>query len=111
MQVDRLAVTTGKPKAAIVREALATGLKNYKVTPSKSAQAALDLIAWAEKEQITGPKERLLNSVLPHEITHTVFAHYFKQPVPRWADEGGAVLSEDEIESLIAQEFSRLKLS
>ena len=48
--------------------------------------------------QITGPKERLLNSVLPHEITHTVFAYYFKQPVPRWADEGGSVLSEDDIE-------------
>ena len=48
--------------------------------------------------QITGPKERLLNSVLPHEITHTVFAYHFKQPVPRWADEGGSVLSEDDIE-------------
>jgi hypothetical protein len=47
---------------------------------------------------IRGPKERLLNSVLPHEITHTVFAHYFHQPVPRWADEGGAVLSEDDLE-------------
>ena len=47
--------------------------------------------------QIKGPKERLLNSVLPHEVTHTVFAYYFKQPVPRWADEGGAVLSEDDI--------------
>jgi len=48
--------------------------------------------------KIRGPKERLLNSVLPHEVTHTVFAYYFKQPVPRWADEGGAVLSEDDIE-------------
>jgi hypothetical protein len=48
--------------------------------------------------QISGPLERLLNSVLPHEITHTVFAYYFKQPVPRWADEGGSVLSEDDME-------------
>ncbi|HEV3145257.1 MAG TPA: hypothetical protein VGZ47_15305 [Gemmataceae bacterium] len=48
--------------------------------------------------QIKGPKERLLNSVLPHEVTHTVFAYYFHQPVPRWADEGGAVLSEDDLE-------------
>jgi hypothetical protein len=47
---------------------------------------------------IRGPRERLLNSVLPHEITHTVFAYYFRQPVPRWADEGGSVLSEDDIE-------------
>src|SRR5260370_487014 len=48
--------------------------------------------------QITGPKERLLNSVLPHEVTHTVFAYYFRQPVPRWPDEGGSVLSEDDLE-------------
>lgn len=48
--------------------------------------------------QINGPLERLLNSVLPHEVTHTVFAYHFKQPVPRWADEGGSVLSEDNIE-------------
>jgi hypothetical protein len=48
--------------------------------------------------QIRGPHDRLLNSVLPHEITHTVFAHYFRSPVPRWADEGGAVLSEDDQE-------------
>jgi hypothetical protein len=48
--------------------------------------------------EIQGPLDRLLNSVLPHEITHTVFAYFFRRPVPRWADEGGAVLSEDDIE-------------
>lgn len=47
---------------------------------------------------IEGTLDRLLASVLPHEVTHTVLAHYFRCPVPRWADEGGAVLSEDEIE-------------
>jgi hypothetical protein len=47
---------------------------------------------------IEGPLDRLLASVLPHEVTHTVFAYYFRRPVPRWADEGGAVLSEDEVE-------------
>jgi hypothetical protein len=47
---------------------------------------------------IEGSLERLLASVLPHEVTHTVFAHYFRTPVPRWADEGGSVLSEDEVE-------------
>ncbi len=50
------------------------------------------------KMEIQGPLDRLLASVLPHEITHTVFAHHFRQPVPRWADEGGSVLSEDEQE-------------
>ncbi len=48
--------------------------------------------------QIQGPLDRLIHSVLPHEITHTIFAHHFRSPVPRWADEGGSVLSEDELE-------------
>jgi hypothetical protein len=47
---------------------------------------------------IEGAYDRLLASVLPHEVTHTVFAHYFRCPVPRWADEGGSVLSEDDQE-------------
>lgn len=47
---------------------------------------------------IEGTYDRLLVSVLPHEVTHTVFAYYFRCPVPRWADEGGAVLSEDDVE-------------
>jgi hypothetical protein len=47
---------------------------------------------------VEGTPDRVVASVLPHEITHTVFAHYFRRPVPRWADEGGAVLSEDEQE-------------
>ena len=52
----------------------------------------------SQKMEIQGPLDRLLNSVLPHEITHTVFAYYFRMPVPRWADEGGSVLSEDDVE-------------
>lgn len=47
---------------------------------------------------IEGPLDRLRHSVLPHEITHTVLAHHFRRPVPRWADEGGSVYSEDELE-------------
>jgi hypothetical protein len=47
---------------------------------------------------IEGTLDRLLASVLPHEVTHTVFAHAFRRPLPRWADEGGSVLSEDEQE-------------
>ncbi len=50
------------------------------------------------KMEIQGPLERLVRSVLPHEVTHTVFAFHFRQPVPRWCDEGGSVLSEDDIE-------------
>lgn len=51
-----------------------------------------------QEMQIEGARERLKNSVLPHEVTHTVFAHHFRQPVPRWADEGGSVYSEDDVE-------------
>jgi hypothetical protein len=47
---------------------------------------------------IEGTPDRLLASVLPHEITHTVLAYYFRAPIPRWADEGGSVLSEDDHE-------------
>ena len=51
-----------------------------------------------QEMHIEGERGRLLNSVLPHEVTHTVFAHHFRQPVPRWADEGGSVYSEDDVE-------------
>jgi|SRR5579884_1278574 len=47
---------------------------------------------------IEGSADRLIASVLPHEVTHTVLAYYFRTPVPRWADEGSSVLSEDERE-------------
>ncbi len=49
---------------------------------------------------LEGSLERLLTSVLPHEVTHTVFADHFGAPVPRWADEGGCVMSEDDEERL-----------
>ncbi|MDY3556229.1 hypothetical protein R5W24_005392 [Gemmata sp. JC717] len=48
--------------------------------------------------EIRGDAAQLLNSVLPHEVTHTVLANYFGRPVPRWADEGGSVLSENDDE-------------
>jgi hypothetical protein len=50
--------------------------------------------------KIFGPVKQLLDSVLPHEITHTVLAYHFGQAVPRWADEGGSVLSENDKERL-----------
>ncbi len=55
-------------------------------------------VVMSQRMQIQGPLDRLIASVLPHEITHTVFAYRFKQAVPRWADEGGSVLSEDDLE-------------
>jgi len=52
----------------------------------------------SQEMQIFGEVKQLLNSVLPHEVTHTVLAHHFGQAVPRWADEGGSVLSENDEE-------------
>ncbi|MCA9137765.1 MAG: hypothetical protein KDB00_13430 [Planctomycetales bacterium] len=38
--------------------------------------------------KVIGSEERILDSVLPHEVTHTVMATHFGRPLPRWADEG-----------------------
>jgi len=43
---------------------------------------------------IQGSRERILDSVLPHEITHTIFATHFGRPLPRWADEGACTVVE-----------------
>jgi hypothetical protein len=43
---------------------------------------------------IQGSAQRILDSVLPHEITHMIFACRFRGPLPRWADEGGATSVE-----------------
>jgi hypothetical protein len=51
-----------------------------------------------QEMNIRGPLGDLLPKVLPHELTHAIFAHYFGCPVPRWADEGSAILSEDDAE-------------
>jgi hypothetical protein len=47
---------------------------------------------------VEGRLDRILASALPHEITHTIFAAYFGGPMPRWADEGASLLSEDLVE-------------
>jgi hypothetical protein len=44
---------------------------------------------------IQGPLDRMLDSVLPHEVTHTIFACHFRRPLPRWADEGACSTVED----------------
>ncbi|MEM6798536.1 MAG: hypothetical protein AAF589_03395 [Planctomycetota bacterium] len=51
-----------------------------------------EVFGWDMKVQ--GSRERVLDSVLPHEITHTVFASHFRQPLPRWADEGACTTVE-----------------
>ena len=47
---------------------------------------------------IQGSRERILDSVLPHEVTHTILASHFGQPLPRWADEGASTTVEHRVE-------------
>jgi len=47
---------------------------------------------------IQGPPQRLLDSVVPHEVLHTVFASHFRKKVPRWADEGACSYVEADAE-------------
>lgn len=49
---------------------------------------------------VQGSLERILDSVVPHEVSHTIFASHFRRPLPRWADEGAATLVEHESERL-----------
>lgn len=44
---------------------------------------------------LRGDHPNLVKAILPHEVTHVVLADIFpRQQVPRWADEGMAVLAE-----------------
>ena len=49
---------------------------------------------------VQGSMERILDSVLPHEVNHTIFACHFRRPLPRWADEGAATLFEHRSEQV-----------
>jgi len=52
-----------------------------------------------QRMSVEGRLDRILASALPHEVTHTIFAAYFGGPMPRWADEGASLLSEDRRET------------
>ncbi len=54
---------------------------------------------------IQGSEERILDSVLPHEVTHTIFATHFRQPLPRWADEGACTTVEHPSEKMRHQQL------
>ena len=51
-----------------------------------------EVFGW--RMNVQGPLYRILDSVIPHEVSHTVFACHFRRPLPRWADEGAATLAE-----------------
>jgi len=58
-----------------------------------------EVLNW--RMSVQGSLERILDSVLPHEVNHTIFACYFRRPLPRWADEGAATLFEHRSEQQI----------
>lgn len=50
--------------------------------------------------RLQGPAEQLLEYVLPHELTHAVLVTAIGEALPRWADEGAAMLSESQSQKL-----------
>lgn len=55
-----------------------------------------EVFGW--RMEVQGSLERILDSVIPHEVNHTIFASHFRRPLPRWADEGAATIVEHESE-------------
>ncbi len=56
---------------------------------------------------VQGSTARVLDSSIPHEVNHTIFASVFRRPLPRWADEGAAVLVEHQSEKAIQRQALR----
>lgn len=62
-------------------------------------------VPWGWTMSVQGSRERVLDSVLPHEITHTIFATHFGGPLPRWADEGACTTVESPLEKAKQDKF------
>jgi hypothetical protein len=74
-----------------------------KVAPRMGAGGATSFVfdrgeVFGWKMNIQGSRERILDSVVPHEVTHTIFASHFRRPLPRWADEGACTTVEHHTE-------------
>jgi hypothetical protein len=65
-------------------------------TFDRGQSGTTEVFGWSMRVQ--GPFDRIIDSVIPHEVTHTILACHFRSPLPRWADEGVATSSEDDIE-------------
>jgi RNA polymerase sigma factor (sigma-70 family) len=72
------------------------------ITPYGSAGATSTSFAEGKVSgqimNLGGPLETILANTLPHEMTHVILAHSFGQPLPRWADEGAAIMAEGDKE-------------
>ncbi len=70
-----------------------------RVGPSLGAGGATSFLfdrgeVYGWRMTIQGSRQRVLDSVLPHEITHMLLASELRQAIPRWADEGAATSVE-----------------
>ena len=94
-------------RSAIARQWLGRELPNWptpcpvKVKLTKGEAGGVTSFGFARGKvsdqtmTVEGRLDRILASAIPHEVTHTVFAAFFGSPMPRWADEGASLLSED----------------
>ena len=53
-----------------------------------------EVVRW--NMHVRGSQREIITSVLPHEVTHTIFASHFRRPLPRWADEGACTTVEND---------------
>ncbi len=50
--------------------------------------------------EMQGSPDRLMDYVLPHEITHAILVTALGKTLPRWADEGAAMIAEAQSEQI-----------
>ncbi|MGL6194884.1 MAG: hypothetical protein ACRC2T_08695 [Thermoguttaceae bacterium] len=74
---------------------------NYGASGETSLLFDKGVFLGCEMSNAQGSRERIADSVLPHEITHILFASEFGKPLPRWLDEGLATSVEHESERAI----------
>jgi len=101
-----IAETAEEWRATLSREWLGRDLEDWTekcVVRVEAARARLsgdttytlirgDVARW--RMALRGPLDRILETLIPHEVLHTVLASHFREAVPRWADEGAALSVE-----------------
>jgi len=48
--------------------------------------------------RVSGSRTAIIQSVIPHEVQHTIIASITRKPTPRWLDEGMATMLESPVE-------------
>jgi hypothetical protein len=94
-----------------------TALCRIQVSISPEGSAGATSFSFADGKvasqimNLGGPLESILANTLPHEMTHVILAHSFGQPLPRWADEGAAIMAENDKERSRYETYLRQTLS